>query len=310
MSKFRILSLDGGGIRGVYSARILQKIQKEFKIDLYKDFDLIAGTSTGAIIASSIAVNIDIDKTILLYKNEGAKIFKKSMIPSKIKMLYGSLYNPKYLEEQLKDIFKNKKLCEIEKPLLISATDIGNSNVFVFKTVHPKKNLVRDKDILLSDAVLASASAPIFFPPHKVGNFLLSDGGLWCNNPSLVAFSEAVHSFGRKPEDIRVLSIGTGVEKIKYNIKDNMSKWGFLTNWKGKKLISTILNLQTVSHNNLINFLHRDKILRLSYQSDKELPLDDVSQINNLLSSADEDFTYNFEDIEKFIKNNILEESK
>ena len=130
--KFRILCLDGGGIRGLYSAQMLKRMKKDCNIDFYNDFDLIVGTSTGSILAGSIVKQIDIDKVIALYVNEGKKIFKKRWL-SRIG-LFASKYNPNPLKEQLKVIFENTTLGDIEKPLLINATDIGNSTQFVFKT--------------------------------------------------------------------------------------------------------------------------------------------------------------------------------
>ena len=311
--KFRILCLDGGGIRGLYSAQMLKRMKKDCNIDFYNDFDLIVGTSTGSILAGSIVEQIDIDKVIALYVNEGKKIFKKRWL-SRIG-LFASKYNPNPLKEQLKVIFENTTLGDIEKPLLINATDIGNSTQFVFKTTFNdqkdsngnKKELVRDKGILLSDAILASSSAPIFFPPHKVGNFLLADGGLWANSPVLVALAEAKKIFKTEPNDVVVVSIGTGVEENDYHI--NTKWWGFLTGWKREKLISMILNLQTKTNNSLLQFLMpKENILRLTYTSDKALPLDDVSQNENLLSKADKDFSDRHSEIQSFINKYIKEE--
>lgn len=311
--KFRILCLDGGGIRGLYSAQMLKRMKKDCNIDFYNDFDLIVGTSTGSILAGSIVKQIDIEKVIALYVNEGKNIFKKRWL-SRIG-LFASKYNPNPLKEQLKAIFKNTTLGDIEKPLLINATDIGNSTQFVFKTTFNgqqdsngnTKELVRDKEILLSDAILASSSAPIFFPPHKIGNFLLADGGLWANSPVLVALAEAKKIFKMEPNDVIIVSIGTGVEENDYHI--NTKWWGFLTGWKREKLISMILNLQTKTNNSLLQFLMpKENILRLTYTSDKALPLDDVSQNENLLSKADKDFSDRHSEIQSFINKYIKDE--
>ena len=311
--KFRILCLDGGGIRGLYSAQMLKRMKKDCNIDFYNDFDLIVGTSTGSILAGSIVKQIDIEKVIALYVNEGKNIFKKRWL-SRIG-LFASKYNPNPLKEQLKVIFENTTLGDIEKPLLINATDIGNSTQFVFKTTFNgqqdsngnTKELVRDKEILLSDAILASSSAPIFFPPHKIGNFLLADGGLWANSPVLVALAEAKKIFKMEPNDVIIVSIGTGVEENDYHI--NTKWWGFLTGWKREKLISMILNLQTKTNNSLLQFLMpKENILRLTYTSDKALPLDDVSQNENLLSKADKDFSDRHSEIQSFINKYIKDE--
>ena len=301
--KFRILSLDGGGIRGLYSAKILKRIEEECGVDFYNDFDLIVGTSTGSILAGAIVRKIPLTEVISLYENEGKNIFKKKSKffgLFKSRGLNDSIYDSSYLEKKLKEIFGNTVLGDIKKPLLINATDIGNSEPFVFKTVNPKKKLVRDPKIALYDAVLASSSAPIYFSPHKINDYLLADGGLWANSPVLVALSEAVHTFDAKPNEVVILSIGTGNEKNNYNI--NTEKWGFLTGWRNKKMISTILSLQTTINQNLLKFLiPRENILNLSYTSDKVLPLDDTSQNKNLLSKAERDFSDKHKEIQDFI---------
>ncbi len=308
--KFRILSLDGGGIRGLYSAQMLKNIEDKCGIDLYNDFDLIIGTSTGSILAGAIAQRINLDTVISLYQNEGKNIFKKRWFSRS--GLFTSKYRPEPLQAQLKSIFNNTVLGDIEKPLLICATDIGNSSQFVFKTTFNNqkdgngnpKVLVRDKDIALYDAIMASSSAPIFFPPHKVGNFLLSDGGLWANSPVLVALAEAKKIFNAEPKDVVVVSIGTGVEENDYHIDTKL--WGFLTGWKRSKLISTILNLQTKVNSSLLNFLMpKENILRLTFTSDKTLPLDDTTQNKNLLSRADKDFSDRHAEIQTFMNTYI-----
>lgn len=308
--KFRILSLDGGGIRGLYSAQILKQIKEKCGVDFYNDFDLIVGTSTGSILAGAIVQKIDLDKVISLYNHEGKNIFKKRWF-CRFGLLK-SKYSPEPLKEQLKSIFGNTTLKDIQKPLLINATDIGNSSQFVFKTTFNnandadgnKKDLVRDPDIALYDAILASSSAPIFFPPHKVANFLLADGGLWANSPVLVALAEAKKIFNTEPKDVVIISIGTGVEENDYHI--NTKKWGFLTGWKRAKLISTILNLQTKVNSSLLKFLMpKENILRLTFTSDKTLALDDTTQNKNLLSRADKDFSDRHSEIQTFINKYI-----
>ena len=308
--KFRILSLDGGGIRGLYSAQMLKNIEDKCGVDFYNDFDLIVGTSTGSILAGAIVQKIDLSEVVSLYKHEGKNIFKKKWY-RKIG-LFRSRYNPKSFEKVLKSIFGNITLGDIQKPLVINATNIGDSSQFVFKTTFNgqkdkegnQKTLVRDSDIALTDAILASSSAPIFFPPHKVKNFLLADGGLWANSPVIVALAEAKKIFNKDPKEVIILSIGTGVEKNDYDI--DTKKWGFLSGWKREKLISMILNLQTKTNSDLLKFLMpKENILRLTFTSTKALPLDKISENSNLLSKADSDFAEQHSKIQNFIDTHI-----
>lgn len=304
---FRILSIDGGGIRGVYPAHVLSRIEDSLNIDLLKTFDMIAGTSTGSIIAAGVASNIRANDIVGMYKEHGADIFKKrkSSIPFEklralLQPMLGSLYDSHSLETVLTRVFNTTRLGEISKPLLIPATDIGNGNVHVLKSAYCKE-FTRDTNVLVKDAVLASCSAPAFFDPHRVNTYLLSDGGLWANNPALAAVIDAQKRLGVKLEDIEVLSIGTGHAKTAYGLKKGRS-WGFATGWKHKEFINFILSLQSESSLNYLKLqLNSKQILRIDFESDSNLPLDEITAVDDLISRADKDFTYQSTEIKKFL---------
>ena len=101
----------------------------------------------------------------------------------------------------------------------------------------------------VSDAVLASCSAPLYFDPAKVSNYLLSDGGLWANNPSLAAITEARGKLKQPLENVKLLSIGTGTSEDYYKHAPRRA-WGFVRNWGHTKLVSMMLNLQVRSAEN------------------------------------------------------------
>jgi len=301
---FWILSIDGGGIRGIFTAQILKRIQEEMAIRFSDKFDIIAGTSTGSIIAAALAVDYPIDKIVTLYKTRGGKIFSPNY--SEIfnwknwKALFKSKYNNHFFKQELSAIFKDKTLSDPKTRLIMPASDISNGNVFVLKSKYDP-NFVRDKDVKISDAVLASCSAPTFFDPHSVKEYLLADGGLWANNPALVALTEAMGRRFKIPRDnIRILSIGTGAGKKYYDPKDSSKQWGF-KQW-GTGLISTIMNLQSVNVENVVRFMLEDeKFLRINFDTDSDVALDDVSCVENLIARADERFTYLFEKIKVFL---------
>lgn len=299
---FRILSIDGGGIRGVFPAYILHCISKEFKIRIEDRFKMIAGTSTGAIIAAAVACKIAPRKIISFYRKHGSEIFtyKDSCYPKKYRPAFHSLYGTEKLQALLKDEFGDIKLGQILVPLLLPSTDIGNGGVHVFKSNY-SKDFTRDKDVLVRDAVLASCSAPTFFDPSKVGEYLLADGGLWANNPSLAAFIDAQRRLNIDQADIRILSLGTGHSKTCYGVKAN-KKWGLLNGWKGKEFISFMLSLQAQStHNYLQLMLKEDQLLRLDFESNDPLSLDDCSAINDLISDAARTFHHNSSKIRDFL---------
>jgi len=236
---FKILSIDGGGIRGIFSAHILKRIQEEIKIEFHEEFDLIAGTSTGSIISAALAINIPISTVEDIYKKNGGEIFRKN--PLNMWGLFKCKYKKNRLEAILRSIFKNKTLSETLTRLIIPSTDIANGCVHVFKSNYCN-DFVRDKNVELTSAVLSSCSAPVYFNPNKVNEYLLADGGLWANNPALVALSEALGKrLNIKKKNIRILSIGTGIGFKYYDLNDYQKNWG-LVRW-GKGLIDTIMNL-------------------------------------------------------------------
>lgn len=299
---FKILAIDGGGIRGVVPAHIINLMHSKFAVTPAKHFDLIAGTSTGAIIAAALACEVEPSKIIDLYKKNGARIFRKkvSLWPSFLKQAVHSMYDQEELSKLLEEVFEDRKLGDLKKPLLLPSTNIGGGCVHVFKSGY-SPNFLRDRDVLIREAVLASCAAPTYFDPKKVDTYLLADGGLWANNPALTATIEAIHRMEIRAERLRVLSLGTGQSMTYYN-KPTRS-WGLGTGWRHKEFISFILSLQSQSaHNHLELMLTKTQMLRLDFKSDKELPLDDVTAVDALISQSDKLFTYESERLKTFLE--------
>ncbi|NEP57175.1 MAG: patatin-like phospholipase family protein [Symploca sp. SIO2G7] len=271
--KFRILSLDGGGIRGVVSATILKEIEevvkeKENGKALHEYFDLIAGTSTGSILAAGIACQKNAEEMVQLYEKRGKDIFlkqvrqkrKATLNPLKIGSfkpitfglqvlksyaLYPHESKNQGLANVLKQELKHKKLekCpqigEIkETQLLILAYDVLSRNTTWFANDDPTEWYY---DTEIWKICTASASAPTFFPPYKLPyskDIILPhiDGGVAANNPELAAIAHALSmktdNSNPKIEEIAVLSIGTGKTTSPYKYEE-VKKWGLL-NWATK----------------------------------------------------------------------------
>ena len=234
---FRVLTLDGGGMRGLYTAILLQRMVQLFdskyqdkKIDgsipmpdIGQAFDLICGTSTGAILACALAVGVPIDKVIKLYIDEGKNIFPSPQPSSWLKYLWAFKYRNKptananklkelldtiFKEETIKSMYDKRKIC-----ICIPTINASNHRAWVFKTPHfPDKH--RDNNYRLSDVCLASSAAPIFFPIANVANpdngleQYFVDGGLWANNPIMVGLIEAI-AITKKEQPVELVSIGT-----------------------------------------------------------------------------------------------------
>lgn len=308
---FKILSIDGGGIRGVFPAHILSCISTRLHINVADYFDMIAGTSTGSIVAGAIALRKEPDEIVSLYKEQGEKIFpkNKSCLPdcvkSKLKIfetLFKSSYDIEPLECALKDAIGDITLGDISVPLLIPATDIGYGGVHVFKSSY-SPDFTRDNTVLLRKAILASCSAPIYFDPTKVDEYLLSDGGLWANNPSLAAIIDAKRRLNIDTSRIKILSIGTGHARRSYGV-NTQRNWGFFNGWRGKEFINFLMSLQAQSINNYVQLmLNKDQIFRIDFESDLPLPLDDYDSIDDLISRADRVFTHSSAEIKNFLNN-------
>lgn len=295
---FHILSLDGGGARGIYSAQILASIKQALGTSVKECFDLIVGTSTGSIIAGAAAVGVPMTRVVELFEKEPLRIFRKRWPGS---FHIRSKYSMRSLEQVIRGCMPDPTLGEISTPLMITASDISTGGVHVFKTRYLKdleEPYVRDSDVLLSDAVLASCAAPTYFDPAPVGNFLLADGGLWANNPSIIAFTEAVSKFKRSVEQVSILSIGTGHS---VNLYSKRKLWGLITGWGRQKLVSYVLRLQSDASANMAKLLLADRYLRL----DPEIEawhLDDIKHLGTLKALATRDFALRSEAIMKSLK--------
>jgi len=300
---FTILSIDGGGIRGIYPAYVLRCIEERLQINLFDTFDMIAGTSTGSIIAAGVATGVPAADIVAMYKEHGGEIFRKKrfILPGKsVQPMFDSVYDAQYLENCLIEVFQDKRLGDIKKPLLIPSTDIGNGCVHVLKSGY-SKDFTRDNKVLVKDAVLASCSAPTYFDPHRLDEYLLADGGLWANNPALAAVIDAQKRLGIAQDDLQILSIGTGHSKTVYGT-NALHKWGLVNGWKHKEFISFILSLQSQSAQNYLNLMLRPgQIKRIDFESDVPLPLDDVSIMDDLVSKADHKFTHESKSIIDFL---------
>ena len=285
-SAFNILALDGGGTRGVYSAQVLACIEQETGAPVREHFDLIAGTSTGSIIAGAAAVGIPMAGVVKLFEKESPRIFQRRWLGS---FHMRSKYSRRSLEQVIRSCVSNLTLGEISTPLMITGSDISTGGVHVFKSRYLKdlgEPYVRDGDVVLSDAILASCAAPAYFDPVPVGDFLLADGGLWANNPSIIALTEAVSKFRRLVEQVRILSIGTGHS---VNLYSQNRLWGLMTGWGREKLVSYFLRLQSDASANMAKLLLADRYLRLDPEIEA-WKLDDVKHLGNLKTLATRDF--------------------
>ena len=286
---FNILALDGGGIRGVYAAHVLARLEDILEAPVRESFDLIAGTSTGSIIAGAASVNIPMVTLVNLFESQADRIFRKrgfSLFP-----FVRSRYSAGPLERVIGEYLPEVTMGEISKPLMITSSSISTGGVHVFKSRYLEdlnEPYLRDGSVRLRDAILASCAAPTYFDPRPVEECLLADGGLWANNPTIIAVCEALSKFQKPLSAIRVLSVGTGKNTSFYNSR---KYWGLLTGWGGPKLVEYVLGLQSQASTNMAKLLLKDRLVRLDPEIDS-WKLDDIRTVNSMKSLADRDFTY------------------
>ena len=286
---FNILALDGGGIRGVYGAHVLARLEDTLGSPVRESFDLIAGTSTGSILAGAASMSIPMETLVGLFESQAGRIFSRrrfSLFP-----VLRSRYSTHPLDQVIGEYLPEVTMREVPTPLMITSSDISTGGVHVFKSRYLEElgePYMRDGQVRLRDAILASCAAPLYFDPRQVGEYLLADGGLWANNPAIIAVTEAMTKFRRPIDKIRVLSVGTGRTASFYTRR---GAWGLLTGWGGPKLVSYVLGLQSQASTNMAKLLLGDRHLRLDPEI-KSWKLDDIKSIESLKALADRDFTH------------------
>lgn len=321
---FRILSLDGGGIRGVIEAVILAEVEKLIDRPLNKYFNLIAGTSTGSILGAGIAIGRKSEDIIELYRRRGKLIFPYTSLFSaqRLKLLleYG-LSAPKFSDQglinALKEEFGDTKLCDLNTSprLLITAYDTISRQTVVFKSWQNYKNWA---DIPLWEACVASASAPTYFPAHLLKtpdqNYSLIDGGVGANNPSACAVAEALR-LNYPISEITVLSIGTGdaTNPISFS---TVRSWGVGQWIWGGRLIDVLFDASSDVNDYITRQVMSppdaenqasNRYLRLQPSSNKDM-MDDASEqnIDRLISLAKNYISQNKEVLNNFLQSPVI----
>jgi uncharacterized protein len=266
---FRILSIDGGGIRGILPATVLTEIEARYlgRRCVGDYFDMITGTSTGGIIALGLSIG-KTAKTILdLYIEHGDKVFPparynflnlRSMWRS-IQGMQHHRYDPAQLEGPLKDIFQSAKIGDAERRLCVPSFD-GFTEVNVFKTPHHPDYKMDWKEDMVTVA-MATAAAPTYFPIYKNGERMFADGGVWANNPVMIGLVDALACYRLQRRQVHILSLGTGDTEIKFSEEQILH--GGLWDWKA--IMSSAMHLQSQNATGQAGLLiGRDQLIRLN----------------------------------------------
>jgi hypothetical protein len=277
--EFRVLSLDGGGIKGVFPAAILADFEDTLKEPIADYFDLIVGTSTGGIIALGLGMGLPARQILDFYESDGPTIFGRP------RDIIGRAFGPKHdsaaLRESLTRVFGERRLGEAKTRLVVPSMNLETGEVHVFKTAHHER-FERDYKEHVVDVALATAAAPTYFQTHRmpVGTPLI-DGGMWANNPMGPAAVEALGVLGWPAGAVKLLGIGCTDEAP--TIKDD-SSWGLGYGRWARHLVSTFMNAQSSgSVGAAMLLLGHDNVYRISRTvGRKRYTLDGVRGIESL----------------------------
>jgi predicted acylesterase/phospholipase RssA len=191
----------------MFSAAVLARLEEDLRTSIVDHFDLVAGTSTGGIIALALGAGKAPQEIVDFYMEHGPRIFGHRRRRT-VRQLVRSKYDVGPLRVALEGVLGDRCLWQSSVPLCVPSYDLRTDKVHLFRTPHSER-LARDWRERMVDVALATSAAPTFLPAHHLRGLRLVDGGLWANNPAVVAIAEAVSEFGVDLADIRVLSLGT-----------------------------------------------------------------------------------------------------
>jgi uncharacterized protein len=247
---FRVLALDGGGIKGTFTASVLATWEQQTGLRIVDHFDLIAGTSTGGILAIGLGLGLSAKQMLDFYRQRGAIIFPVTSLATKLRYSVRHVFRPKYSQEVLlreleaayyggkKPVLLNESKCRLLIPTYHAVA--GSSHVF--RTPHHQL-LTGDAKTESAHVALATAAAPTFFSAAKVGNMIAEskffDGGVWANSPALAAIIETTCYLNVPLDRIDVLSVGTTDEPftVRKQVRSGILRWS-------KKLVRLLMSAQ------------------------------------------------------------------
>jgi patatin-like phospholipase/acyl hydrolase len=289
MAYYNILSLDGGGIRGYLSCKILERLERLFPGYLEK-VDLVAGTSTGGILALGLAAGLRPAEISELYERDGGKIFYHTFFDAvgDVDRLWRPDYGNGPLKEALLEKFGEMRLGELQKKVLISSFCMDSVSITKMGVRQWKAKFFEnfgddlgDCDQKVVDVALRTSAAPTFFPLYEG----FADGGVVANNPSMCAVAQALNkSTGRQSLGrVTVLSIGTGIRP----------KWveGFNENWGYAQWAPHLINIFMDGVSGVADYQCQQvlgpRYLRINVVFGRDVSLDAVNEIPYMAELAD-----------------------
>lgn len=302
--KCRILALDGGGAKGFYTLGVLKEIEALLSCPLYKRFDLIFGTSTGAIIAALLSLGYAVDDIYALYKEHVPRVMSQKKPADKtaaLKILSSEIFGTSTFEDVKTGVGIVTTRWMTERPMIFKGSVLQ---------AHGRKGTFKAGfGVSIADAVQASCSAYPFFDRKFVttssgDKVELVDGGYCANNPTLYAIADAIHALKKERNDIRVVSVGVGVypEPIP-GWKMRLAKRYVLS----VQLLQKTLEINTQSMDQLREILFRDiPTIRISDTFERpEMATDflehNLEKLNILRQRGSESFASREDQLKEFL---------
>ncbi|MGB8522160.1 MAG: patatin-like phospholipase family protein [Candidatus Acidiferrales bacterium] len=290
MATYRILALDGGGIRGIYTAVLLNRIAQE--VPGFTDrADLLAGTSTGGIIALGLAKGMVPADLVNLYRDNGKTIFSRDLLHEigDLGNLVGAKYDNTDLIEIIDRTFGDGKLKELlPRHVLIPSFDLDNKAVppklrtWKPKFYHNYAGPQSDGDENIADVALRTSAAPTYFPVYQG----YVDGGVVANNPAMAALAQAIDNVtgGQQLADLRLFSVGTGLTPV--FVSGDEHNWG-LAQWAQILADMMLGGMVGVADYECARLLGNN-YFRLTPILPTPITLDDVAKIQDLIDDANQ----------------------
>jgi patatin-like phospholipase/acyl hydrolase len=247
----RILSIDGGGIRGIVPAGILAEIERRTAKPISTLFDLLAGTSTGGILVLAMVrpdgakqAAHSANDMIEFYERLGPAIFSKSLAQflGSADGLIRSKYSDGPIENALQDFFGSSRLSDALTSVFVPSYELRQRTPFFFRSVRAKQD--PEFDYPMHTVARSTSAAPTYFPPESIStpgtnqNYVMIDGGVFANNPAACALVEARVQFPQA-EDFTLVSLGTGALK-EPSLMTTTRNWG-MAQW-ARPILDTVLD--------------------------------------------------------------------
>ena len=278
---YKVLSIDGGGIRGIIPVRVMERLENH-RPGVVQEFDLFAGTSTGAVLAGGFAFGLEARFMRQMYQGFGEEVFADSLWDDvrDLKYVLGADYGIENLKGLLDRVIGETTLGQLSKKVLIAAFDLKDEKRdpprWRPKFFHNFPDSNGDSGEKLVDVVIRSAAAPVYFPIYQG----YVDGGVAAINPSTCALAQAFHEGFL---DVRLLSLGTGNNPRWLDVQDG--NWG-IAQW-GLNLVNMVMDGGGEVADYQCRQILRGQYFRMQPQMPKPVGLDDWRATEELIEIAD-----------------------